>query len=195
VGRARRVPVRDAEDERRLLIRAHVEFVGAGTDPHRKIGVIIRKGSRPIRPTSTPCGTATGLTSLQHRMSRRRDRDDQGGHHHADVLELKREGRRYIMGVAKFGEPMVTPSSTAPTSAPTSTSACSPARTIRKVKETRRSPTSASSVPPKTGWVPYRDYIGSNLEVMDVGHRAPPVMPHVADLDPGARTGRPTARR
>jgi hypothetical protein len=91
-----------------FLIRAHVKFLGAGTDPHRKIGVIIRKGLEADSPYVDAVVHGDGLTSLQHRQ-------EPGGVTaqavatitHADVVELKREGRRYIMGVAKFGEPMV----------------------------------------------------------------------------------------
>ena len=91
-----------------FLIRAHVAFVGAGTDPHRKIGVIIRKGLEADAPYVDAVRHGDGLTSLQHRqVAGGITATIKAAITHADVLELKREGRRFIMGVAKFGEPMV----------------------------------------------------------------------------------------
>ena len=51
-----------------FLIRTHVKFVGAGTDPHRKIGVIIRKGLEADSPYVDATVHGDGLTSLQHRQ-------------------------------------------------------------------------------------------------------------------------------
>ena len=91
-----------------FLIRTHVKFVGAGTDPHRKIGVIIRKGLEADSPYVDATVHGDGLTSLQHRqVAGGPTATISAAITHADVIELKREGRRYIMGVAKFGEPMV----------------------------------------------------------------------------------------
>ena len=50
-------------------------------------------------------------------------------------------------------------------------------------------------MPPKDGWVPYRDYIGSNLEIMDVATGERTVVCNVADLDAGAELDDATARR
>ena len=33
-----------------FVMRAHVRFLGAGTDPHRKIGIIVRKGLEADSP-------------------------------------------------------------------------------------------------------------------------------------------------
>ena len=34
-----------------FILRARVKFVGSGVDPHRKIGCIVRRASRPNPPT------------------------------------------------------------------------------------------------------------------------------------------------
>ena len=62
------------------------------------------------------------------------------------------------------------------------------------VKETAIFTNVSIVVPPKTGWVPYRDYIGSNLEVMDVTTGARTVCTRRRSRS-RRRTGRPTARR
>ncbi len=91
-----------------FTVRTHVKFEGAGVDPHRKIGVIIRKGLEADAPYVDAVRHGDGLTSLQRReISGGPTTTTRAAITHADVLELKREGRRYTMGVAKFGEPMV----------------------------------------------------------------------------------------
>ena len=78
-----------------FLIRAHVAFVGAGTDPHRKIGVIIRKGLEADSPYVDAVRHGDGLTSMQHRLAASGvTATIKAAITHADVLELKREGRR-----------------------------------------------------------------------------------------------------
>jgi len=72
------------------------------------------------------------------------------------------------MGVAKFGEPMVHTEVFGPDLGDqvyVGLFACSH---NAAVKETAVFSNVRIVVPPKAGWVPYRDYIGSNLEVMDV---------------------------
>jgi len=152
-----------------FLIRAHVKFLGAGTDPHRKIGVIIRKSLDADSPYVDGVVHGDGLTSMQHRQ-------EPGGVTaqavatitHADVVELKREGRRYIMGVAKYGEPMVHTELYGPDLGPDTYAGLFICSHNPAVKETAVFTNVRIVVPPKAGWVPYRDYIGSNLEVMDV---------------------------
>ena len=115
-----------------------------------------------------------GLTSLQHRqVAGGPTATISAAITHADVIELKREGRRFIMGVAKFGQPMVHTEFYGPDLGPdvhVGLFACSH---NPKVKETATFTNVRIVVPPKVGWVPYRDYIGSNLEVLDIetGHR------------------------
>jgi Tol biopolymer transport system component len=157
-----------------FLIRTHVKFVGTGTDPHRKIGVIIRKGLEADSPYVDATVHGDGLTSLQHRqVAAGPTATISAAITHADVIELKREGRRYIMGVAKLGQPMVHTEFYGPDLGPdvhVGLFACSH---NPKVKETATFTNVRIVVPPKAGWVPYRDYIGSNLEILDLatGHR------------------------
>ena len=152
-----------------FVMRTHVRFLGEGVEPHRKIGIIVRKGLEADSPYVDAVRHGDGLTSLQRR-------DESGGLttttiasiSHADVLELKREGRRYVMGVARFGEPMVHTEVFGPDLGEqvyVGLFACSH---NAAVKETAVFSNVRIVVPPKAGWVPYRDYIGSNLEVMDV---------------------------
>ena len=63
-----------------------------------------------------------------------------------------------------------------------------------KVQETAVFSNVRIVVPPKAGWTPYRDYIGSNLEIMT----SPPARARCCTRRRSRcrrRTGRPTARR
>jgi TolB protein len=91
----------------------------------------------------------------------------------ADVIQLERQGRTYRMSVARFGEPFTRSEIVdfdLGDQVYVGLFVCShnPAVSERAVFRNVR-----IVVPPKADWVPYRDYIGSNLEVMDVetGHR------------------------
>jgi Tol biopolymer transport system component len=91
----------------------------------------------------------------------------------ADVIQLERQGRTYRMSVARFGEPFTRSEIVdfdLGDEVYVGLFVCShnPAVAERAVFRNVR-----IIVPPKANWVPYRDYIGSNLEVMDVetGHR------------------------
>ena len=93
-----------------------------------------------------------------------------------DVIQLERRGGTYIMSVAKFGEPFTV----------TETSAVDLGDDVYvglfvcshnpKVQETAVFSNVRIVVPPKAGWTPYRDYIGSNLEIMTVATGARTVL-------------------
>ena len=157
-----------------FIVRAHVSFVGEGVDPHRKVGWIIRGDLSADSPYVDAAVHGDGLTSLQFRKTK-------GGItaqiestlKKADVVQLERRGGRYIMSVARFGEPFVvteTSDVTLPDDVYVGLFVCSH---NPKVKEQATFSNVRIVVPPKAGWRPYRDYIGSNLEIMPVatGHR------------------------
>ena len=85
-----------------------------------------------------------------------------------DVIQLERRGGTYIMSVAKFGQPFTATEISdvdLGDEVHVGLFLCS-----HNAKVTERATFSNVRivVPPKAGWVPYRDYIGSNLEVMTV---------------------------
>lgn len=157
-----------------FIVRAHARFIGEGVDPHRKMGWMVRRTLDAGSPYVDAVVHGDGLTSLQLRAS-------QGGITEqivspvtgADVIQLERRGRTYRMSVARFGEPFLRSEIVdfeLGDEVYVGLFLCShnPEVTERAVFSNVR-----IVVPPKAGWVPYRDYIGSNLEVMDVesGHR------------------------
>jgi TolB protein len=152
-----------------FIVRTQAELLGTGVDPHRKLGWIIRSTLDAGSPYVDAAVHGDGLTSLQFRRTAGAVTEQiQSTLTHADVIQLERRGRTYIMSVAKFGEPF-TRSEVADLDLGDEVyvglflCAHNP-----KVSERARFHNVRIVVPPKAGWVPYRDYIGSNLEVMTV---------------------------
>jgi hypothetical protein len=165
-----------------FILRSRAEFIGKGGDPHRKIGWIIR----PTLETDSPHVNATlhgdGLTSLQFRRAKGAVTEGKNftakGH---DVVQLERKGGVYIMSVARFGE-MWTNEEISDVALGDEVYVglyvCSHnnSRVERAVFRDVE-----ITVPARDDFVPYRDYIGSNLEVMDIATKERRVVHRVKD--------------
>jgi hypothetical protein len=157
-----------------FILRARADFVGKGVEPHRKMGWQIRATLDSVSPHVTAVVHGNGLTSLQFRrapggVTEEIQSPDSG----ADVIQLERHGSVYTMSVARFGDTLTTEQVR---DVPLGDEVyvglfvCAHNDTVtetahfRNVRITR---------PVKDGFVPYRDYIGSRLETIDVadGHR------------------------
>ena len=160
-----------------FIVRAHVSFVGAGVDPHRKIGWIIREDLAADSPYVDAAIHGDGLTSMQFRKSRAGATEQiESSITKADVVQLERRGGTYVMSVARFGEPFVvtrTSDVTLPDNVYVGLFVCSH---NPKVQEKAIFSNVRIVIPPKEGWQPYRDYIGSNLEIMTVASGARTVL-------------------
>jgi TolB protein len=152
-----------------FILSTHAQFVGAGVDPHRKMGWIVRRSLDPDSAYVDVAAHGDGLTSLQFRraagaITEQVESTVKG----ADVIQLERRGGAYIMSVAKAGDPF--------TRAEISDIDLGDEVYVGlflcshnpKVKEQATFKNVRIEIPPKAGWVPYRDYIGSNLELLTV---------------------------
>jgi len=88
-----------------FIIQAQVEFMGEGTDPHRKAGLMIRGGLTADAPHVSCVVHGDGLTSLQYREAAGADMkelkfDTQG----PQVIQLEKKGDLFTMSVAHYGE-------------------------------------------------------------------------------------------
>ncbi len=157
-----------------FILRAEVQFTGKGEDPHRKVGWIIKENLDPNSKHVNATVHGDGLTSLQYRRAVGGQTEElkspaQG----ADVIQLERRGNTFIMSTAQFGEELVNVElseidldnevyagiyvcSHNPDILETAVY-----RNVRIIK------------PVDPDYTPYRDYLGSNLELMEVatGHR------------------------
>lgn len=156
-----------------FILQARVEFVGKGVDPHRKIGWMVRSSLEADSPYADATVHGDGLTSLQFRRAKgaitEQVRSPVTG---PDFIQLERKGSDYIFSAAKFGEPLATCQTNLALGDEVHAGLflCSHNSNVvekalfRDVRLIR---------PARVGFVPYRDYIGSQLEILDVetGHR------------------------
>jgi Tol biopolymer transport system component len=151
-----------------FILTTHAAFVGKGVEPHRKMGWIVRANLDADSPHAVAVVHGDGLTSLQFRRTKgAATKEIKSNVSGADVLQLERKGNTYQMSAARFGDVF--------TSAEVSLDlgdevyvglfVCSHNKDVseRAVFSNVR-----ITVPAKDTFVAYRDYIGSNLEVMDV---------------------------
>lgn len=94
-----------------FILTANFEFVGAGTDPHRKVGWMIRTSPEDNAAHVSATYHGDGLTVLQWRALKgafMRDPEDEirFSKKKAGVMQLERSGKVITMRVANWGEPL-----------------------------------------------------------------------------------------
>jgi len=151
-----------------FMISATVRFMGKGTDPHRKIGVIARNELTANSPYADACVHGDGLTSLQSR--------------HADTaqtvqvilqtngavnIELQRIGNVFTFSAATPGENYKTATKELLLNEEVYAGLFICSHNENVVEQALFSNVRII-IPPAKDFRPYRDYIGSHLEVMDV---------------------------
>jgi hypothetical protein len=151
-----------------FLLRARVEFLGEGVDPHRKLGLIIRGSLDDDAPYADAVVHGDGLTSLQWRREKGGETEQiEAPLTAAEVIQIERKGDRITFSAARFGDTF-TPLSTELALGDAVYAGlflCShdpdvvERAVFRNVRIVRPAP---------DGFTPYRDYIGSRLELLDV---------------------------
>ncbi len=152
-----------------FILYTRAGFVGEGVDPHRKVGWMVRKDLEANSPHINAVVHGDGLTSLQYREAKgdstKEIRAELTG---ADVIQLERKGNTYTMRVAKFGQPFVTEQ--------VSDLALGTAVYVglfvgshnKDVLEKGIFRDVRVAVPAPDDLVQYRQYLGSDLEILDV---------------------------
>ncbi len=152
-----------------FILQAFTEFLGAGTDPHRKMGLIVRASLDPRSPQINACRHGSGLTSLQFRKADGAPTEQiRLAIVGPEVLQLERVGKKFTMSAAHFGQTYSTQEFEAidlPDEVYVGIYLCAHNNAVvergvfRNVRLIR---------PAKPDFRPYRDYIGSDLELLDV---------------------------
>ncbi len=92
-----------------FIATLRAEFVGEGTNPHRKIGWMARTSLDPGSPEVSTVAHGDGLISLQFRRTQAGPTDEvQAPLRGADVLQLERSGSTYTLSAAKYGQAFTT---------------------------------------------------------------------------------------
>jgi Tol biopolymer transport system component len=152
-----------------FLIRAEAAFVGAGVEPHRKLGVMIRNSLEPDAPYVDAAVHGDGMTSLQFRRTA-------GGMTEqiftpitgANVIQLGRKGNIYTLRVAWQGETFVSDAVAEVQLSDEVYVGLFVCAHNADIVEEGKFRNVRIVVPAADDFVPYRDYIGSNIEILDV---------------------------
>lgn len=151
-----------------FIVRARVAFVGMGVDPHRKLGWMARSSTNKDAAYVDACLHGDGLTSLQFRRAAGAVTEQvvlpiRGG----DVIQFERRGNTYIFSSARYGETFVSAQQELELGEELDVGLFLCAHNP-KVKEEAIFKDVRIIRPPKAGYVPYRDYIGAHLEILNV---------------------------
>ncbi|HKO15689.1 MAG TPA: hypothetical protein VJU87_05590 [Gemmatimonadaceae bacterium] len=155
-----------------FILSTRTRLLGLDGQPHRKIGWTIRPSLGPSSAHVTAALHGNGLVSLQFRRftgdstSEVKSRDSLPG---ADVvIQLERRDGVYLMSVGRFGDTLATqelPGLALPDTVYAGLFVC--AHDDSAVARAAFSNVRITLPAPPT-LVPYRDYLGSNLEILDV---------------------------
>ncbi len=157
-----------------FILQTQVQFIGEGYEPHRKAGLMIRSSLAPNSAVITCTVHGDGLAAFQYRTTT-------GGTMQEikltikapDVLQLEKKGNTYTLSVAHFGEVYQVEkleSIDLGQDLLAGLFICSHNNAFSE--EAVFSNTRVYKIAPDN-FIPYKDYIGSALEIMDVatGHR------------------------
>lgn len=152
-----------------FILQASAKWLSVGGDPHRKMGWMVRTS---LDTNAAMVGAAIhgdGLAAIQYRKK-------QGAHIEEvkspvfmpDIVQLERRGRSFFMSVAQYGKPFWSvelPDFDFPGELFTGLFVCAHDKnaTAQAQFDNVR-----IVLPPKAGFTPYRDYLGSHIEILDV---------------------------
>ena len=165
-----------------FILSARAQFIGLGVEAHRKIGWIVRSSLESNSPHVTAVVHGDGRTSLQFRRTNGATTEEKlSPVKAADVLQLERKGNTYTMSVARSGDPLATEQISELALGDEVYVGLYVCSHNKDVIEKAVFSNVRVTVPARDNFVPYREYIGSDLEILDVlsGNRR--TIYHVAD--------------
>ena len=152
-----------------FILQADVAFLGKGVEAHRKIGWMIRTSMDSGSAQVSAVVHGNGLTCLQFRRTTGANTEEiQFGMLSATVVQLERKDGRYIMSVARFGDTLVSRELDTIDLGDKVYVGLFICSHNPKVIEKALFRNVRIIVPASETFVPYHDYIGSNLEILDV---------------------------
>lgn len=153
-----------------FILRARCEFVSEGGDPHRKIGWMVRSSLDNDAAFADGAVHGDGQMALQFRrtkaatLTEQKKLSVQGG----DVIQFERRGNTYIFSAARYGDTFVSETLTDIDLGDDVFVGLFVCAHHPNVKEEAIFRDVRVIRPPKTGYVPYRDYIGAQLQILNV---------------------------
>lgn len=152
-----------------FILRTDAEFLGDSAEPHRKLGLIVRSSLEPDAAYVDVARHGNGLTSLQFRR-------EKGGQTEqilapitgANVIQLERHGSKYTMRVAWPGDVFASARDVEVDLGDDVYVGLFVCAHDAEAVEQAQFRNVRIVVPAPDDFVPYRDYIGSNLEILDL---------------------------
>lgn len=152
-----------------FILSARVEFIGPGAAAHRKIGWMARSTLDTDSAHVSAVVHGDGLTSIQYRKVRGEEAlEDTIGVTGPNQIQLERRGRTFVMSVAHFGEAYIRDQVDDVDLGDGVYAGLFICSHKADVSEQARFTNVRIVIPPKSGFVPYRDYLGSRLETLEV---------------------------
>ena len=165
-----------------FILSARARFIGKGVDPHRKVGWIIRKSLEPNSPHVTAVIHGDGRTSLQFRRENGAITEEKiFPFNQADVIQLQRKGNKYTASMAQFGDPFRSEEIADIALGDDVYVGLFVCSHNNDVVEKAVFSNVRITVPARDNFVPYREYIGSDLEILDVEQGTRRVIYNVTD--------------
>ena len=161
------------EMEGDFILRTRVEFIGEGVDPHRKAGWMVRADLDTGSVYADGCVHGDGLTSLQYRAEKDGETvelqiENLLNGTYPDVLQLERRNGVFIFSAARYGEPfksVTLDTIDLPDRVHVGLFLCS--HNPEVVEQAVFSDVRIIK-PAAPDFRPYNDYIGSNMEILEV---------------------------
>ena len=155
-----------------FILSTRARFVGRGVEAHRKLGWTIRPSLDPNSPHVTAALHGDGLMSLQFRRTAGATTEENKSRDslpNADaVIQLERRDGAYIMSVARFGDTLATQELTGVSLPDTVYVGLFVCAHNDSIVERAAFSNVRITIPAKKDFVAYRDYLGSDLEILDV---------------------------
>jgi hypothetical protein len=153
-----------------FIATARASFVGKGVEQHRKIGWIVRSSLDADAAQVSVVLHGDGLTSLQFRRTKGANVEEiRSEISKPDILQLERKGDAYTMSIAHFGDVFGEPKQVSIDFGSDVYLGLFVCSHNKDVVESGMFDNVRITRPAPDNFIPYREYIGSDLEIMDVG--------------------------
>ena len=165
-----------------FILTTRAQFVGKGVDPHRKIGWIVRKSLEQNSPHAVAVIHGDGRTSFQFRRTDSAITEEKiFSIKDADVIQLERKGNTYTASMARYGDPFTREKIEGLELGDDVYVGLFVCSHNADVVEKAVFSNVRVTVPARDNFVPYREYIGSDLEILDVATGLRRTIYHVDD--------------
>lgn len=157
-----------------FILSADLNFIGKGNHEHRKAGWMIRGSLDTASAHVSAAVHGDGLASLQYRtVAGGETSESRSAVRAPDVIQLERRGDLFIFSAAVRGEPFQTVTVRQASLTGEVFAGLFICSHDNNYSEKAVFSNVRITKPAWEGLVPYRDYLGSNLEIMDIetGHR------------------------